>query len=120
MGKPANVNDAREMLLLQIGEEQNICTGICVIDVTGGKVVSGFEVSRVGMKGGSKEVEDYLESGLWKGKAGSFGIRDEGGMEVELIVGEEDNVMGFPGRLALRLLDLVGFDYPDETPSGGG
>jgi septum formation protein len=118
LGKPNNRDDARRMLELQLEHPQEVITGIAVIDNGHRREFSGYEVSRVVMKGSSDLLEEYLDSNLWIGKAGAYGIQDRGPLLPEVVMGNEDNVVGLPMTLLKRLLALVDFRYPERTPSG--
>jgi septum formation protein len=118
LGKPGDREDARRMLILQLQYPQEVVTGVAVIDPDRGREFTGYEISRVVMKGSEKVLDDYLGSELWKGKAGAYGIQDRGPLLPELLMGNEDNVVGLPMILLKRLLALVGFNYPERTPSG--
>lgn len=118
LGKPEDRDHARDMIEMQIGSTAYVHTGIHLINAEGRKAVHGCEVSAVRTKlMGSGSIEKHLDSELWRGKAGGFGIQDDSSLRVEVLWGEFDNVVGLPGKLLLRLLDLMGFGYPDKTPS---
>jgi septum formation protein len=118
LGKPVDEEDARRMLFLQQNHPCVVITGVAVLDTGKNRMIHGYERSVVVMDGGSEGVEEYLESGLWKGKAGSFGLQDRGPIGARVVEGEEDNVIGMPITLLRRLLSLTGFEYPERTPSG--
>lgn len=118
LGKPADENDARRMLLLQQDHPCMVITGLVVLDTRKNRTIQGYERSVVVMEGGRNGVEEYLKSGLWEGKAGSFGIQDRGPIGARVVEGEEDNVVGMPITLLRRLLSLIGYEYPERTPSG--
>ena len=119
LGKPEDIEDARRMLMLQQEHPCKVISGLALRDVMRGTLYHGYEVSIVEMDGGTDGVEEYLSSGQWKGKAGSFGIQDRGPIGAKVVSGNEDNVMGLPMDLLRRLLSLVGFEYPRKTPSEG-
>jgi septum formation protein len=50
------------------------------------------------------QIDEYLESGDWKGKAGAYGIQETGEKFVDRIDGSLTNVMGFPMELVNELL----------------
>ncbi len=119
LGKPTDRKDAEHMLMLQLGHPQDEITGVCVLERSREREFSGFEVSHVVMEGDRDGIESYLDTGLWEGKAGGYGIQDASGLDVRLVRGERDNVEGLPMTLVKRLLSLAGHDYPDRTPSEG-
>jgi len=52
---------------------------------------------------GDEELEAYLESGLWEGKAGAFGYQDRHGW-LHIRSGSDSNVVGLPMELLQRML----------------
>jgi septum formation protein len=54
-----------------------------------------------------KELTDYLDSGLWEGKAGAFGYQDRLGW-LTIVEGSESNVVGLPMELLRRMLGEMG------------
>ena len=54
------------------------------------------------------EIETYLDTGGWEGKAGAYGIQDYGDAFVKRIDGSFTNVVGLPVLLTGRLLDDYG------------
>ncbi|MCK5772928.1 MAG: Maf family protein [Thermoplasmata archaeon] len=113
LGKPADRSDAGRMLKLQMRCDQEVITGICVLE--GEREFVGYEVSGVVMDP-CDDLEAYLESGLWGGKAGAYGIQDKGPIRARITHGDEDNVIGLPVSLLRRLLALTTFSYPEGTP----
>ena len=113
LGKPKGRSDAERMLTLQMEHPQEVITGICVLE--GGREFVGYEVSGVLMDP-CGDLDAYLESGLWGGKAGAYGIQDRGPIRAKITHGNEDNVIGLPISLLRRLLALTTFSYPDGTP----
>ena len=113
LGKPKGRSDAKRMLKLQMEHPQEVITGICVQE--GGREFTGFEVSGVVMDP-CDDLDAYLESGLWMGKAGAYGIQDRGPIRARITHGNEDNVIGLPVSLLRRLLALTSLYYPDRTP----
>jgi septum formation protein len=60
-----------------------------------------------------QQLDDYLNSGQWEGKAGAFGYQDRLGW-VHFIEGSETNVVGLPMELVAQMLSDI------ETRSEGG
>jgi len=50
------------------------------------------------------ELEAYLDTGDWEGKAGAYGIQDIGDAFITRIEGSFTNVVGFPLELILQML----------------
>jgi len=51
------------------------------------------------------ELDAYLESGEWEGRAGAYAIQGLGGRLVERNEGDYLNVVGLPGALLVTLLE---------------
>ncbi|MEA3559259.1 MAG: Maf family protein [Candidatus Thermoplasmatota archaeon] len=109
LGKPKDRNDAERMILHQIDVPAKVFSGICILDTARDKELFGYEASTVFISGSREDVDQYLDSGLWEGKAGAFGIQDESSLDIGMQTGELDNVVGMPMILLRRLLGLVGF-----------
>ncbi|HQU45909.1 MAG TPA: Maf family protein [Pirellulales bacterium] len=104
LGKPADEIRAREMLELLSGREHHVYSGVCLWRVPGGQPLIEVEVTTLAMRVLSpREIDDYLASGLWEGKAGAFGLQDRLGW-LEITAGSESNVVGLPLE---RLADML-------------
>lgn len=113
LGKPENRNHAREMLLLLRGRSHSVYTGMCLWHVESERRMVRVDVSRLVMHAiDDQELEDYLESQLWVGKAGAFGFQD-GPAWLELWEGTASNVVG----LSLELLQSMLRDFGDLPAS---
>ena len=93
-GKPQDKADAERMLRLLSGKTHEVITGYAILSKNmrqTGKVVTmvTFNSLTEDVLGG------YLQSGLWQGKAGAYGIQD-GYPLVEKFDGDYDNVVGLP------------------------
>jgi septum formation protein len=108
LGKPTNREHALEMLRLSRGREQHVYSGLCVWLRPGEEHHVHVDVTRLRMDAISDaDLEDYLESGLWEGKAGAFGYQDRHGW-IHIVEGSETNVVGLPMELLARMLAQVG------------
>ena len=68
---------------------------------------------------GDDELEYYLESGEWRGKAGGYAVQGLGSFLVEAIVGCYYNVVGLPLSDIIPILARMGEWPPNRgRPSG--
>lgn len=96
-GKPGNVSEARKILNLLNGQTHSVFTGVAVYDVELKKMKKFTEETKVKFRDlDEDEVEKYLLTGEWEGKAGAYAIQGRGALLVESICGCFYNVVGLP------------------------
>lgn len=107
LGKPRDERHAREMLGLLSGREHQVYSGLCLWPLPDGPPRVEVERTTLRMRQlTAAEIDDYLASDLWRGKAGAFGYQDRLGW-LEIIEGSESNVVGLPlERLGAMLSEL--------------
>ena len=103
------VDEASNCLRLLSGRSHRVYSGVCLI-TPGGKVRQKLVESRVRFKRLSREeLESYLASGQWRGKAGGYAIQGLAGSFVVKLVGSYTNVVGLPLYETVRLLTAEGY-----------
>lgn len=108
VGKPHDEVAAREMIRLLSSTTHVVITGLTVLCPARDLEVSHTVMSAVRMRNlGRDETDAYVASGLWKGKAGGYGIQDPNPI-VTCTVGSITNVIGLPVDETKELLDLAG------------
>ncbi len=104
LGKPKNREHAEEMLRLLRGRVQHVYSGLCLWIRPGEEHHVQVDVTKLRMDAVSDEqLEEYLDSNLWEGKAGAFGYQDRHGW-IHIVEGSESNVVGLPLELLGRML----------------
>ena len=97
LGKPKDRDDAERTLRLLSGKTHVVITGYAL--VSGNMWESGSVKTEVEFNELSDEsIREYLDSGLYVGKAGSYGIQDGFGL-VKRYIGDYENVVGLPIRV---------------------
>ncbi len=103
------LDEAANSLRLLSGRNHRVYTGICLVTPQG-KFRQKLVESRVRFKRlGREELESYLASGEWRGKAGGYAIQGLAGTFVVKLVGSYTNVVGLPLYETVAL--LVGEGY---------
>ena len=107
-GKPADRDAARATLQALAGREHVVLSGVCLI--SDGDVRTAAARTRVRMRAlEGRELEAYLETGEWCGRAGGYAIQERGALLVAEIAGEYLNVVGLPVATLLEMApDLLG------------
>jgi septum formation protein len=110
-GKPADRNDARRILESLTGVTQDVITGITIYEASTGRRVIDHAVTKVTMREMSEaELEAYLDSGEWAGKAGAYGIQGQADRFVTHTEGSFSNVVGLPVEQVVEWLSTFGIE----------
>ncbi|MBD5512715.1 MAG: septum formation protein Maf [Lachnospiraceae bacterium] len=109
LGKPADVEQAVEMLTLLAGNTHQVYTGVtfCYQENGTERLHTFYEMTEVTVYPMSKaEITAYVETGEPMDKAGAYGIQGRFAAYVKEIHGDYNNVVGLPvGRLYQELKD---------------
>jgi septum formation protein len=102
-------DEASNCLKLISGRSHRVFTGICLVSPSG-KVRQRLVETRVRFKRLTREEIDlYVASGEWHGKAGAYAIQGLAGSLVVKLVGSYTNVVGLPLYETVSLLAAEGF-----------
>ena len=101
--------EARMCLELMSGRAHRVYTAVAIIDAAGQFREKCVE-TRLKMKRLSQEeINFYLHSGEWKGKAGGYGIQGYAGAFITHLSGSYSNVVGLPIAETRNLLLTSGY-----------
>jgi septum formation protein len=107
--KAQDREDASSIIHRLSGRRHKVYTGVCVLSPQG-KEACRVVLTRLTLKRlTSEEIEAYLDSKEWEGKAGAFSIQGRGGKFVKFISGSYTNVLGLPLYETDCLLKGLGF-----------
>lgn len=96
-GKPRNRRQALRMLRAFSGRSQWIYTAVAIQDRCTGKVLKFVDKSVVRFKKMTdRDIQSYLKTGEYKGKAGSFGLQGKGSHLINSIRGSRSSIIGLP------------------------
>ncbi|WP_372615262.1 Maf family protein [Aquicoccus sp.] len=108
MGKPGNAGEAAAFLMAMSGRRHKVITAVAV--KSGTKVWERDVVTTVKMKRlSNEELNGYLATGDWRGKAGGYGIQGPAGALIPWIKGSFTAVVGLPLAETAGLLQAVGY-----------
>ncbi|GAA3865348.1 Maf family protein [Celeribacter arenosi] len=115
LGKPADEKEAAQFLLSMAGRRHRVITAIAV--AAGDHIWEADVTTTVKMKRLSDvELNSYLASGDWRGKAGGYGIQGPAGAFIPWIQGSYSAVMGLPVAETAALLAAAGYPvYGDRS-----
>ena len=114
LGKPADEAEARSFLGLLSGRRHRVVTCLAVISDSGlreREVESIVKLDRLS----SGDLDAYIASGDWKGKAGAYAIQGPAGAFIPWISGSYTAIMGLPVRETARLLAAAGLTVTEAA-----
>lgn len=108
LGKPRDAGEAAAFLVALGGRRHQVITAVAV--KRGERVWEREVVTAVKMKRLSDiELNGYLASGEWHGKAGAYGIQGRAGAFIPWIAGSFTGVVGLPVAETAALLVAAGY-----------
>lgn len=109
LGKAETPDEARKWLELMSGRNHKVLTGVALV-APDGRIASKLAEARVAFKRlGKAEIDAYLATDEWRGKAGAYGIQGIAGGFVTSIVGSYTAIVGLPLFETRCLLDGLGY-----------
>ena len=107
MSKPEDAEDARRMLTLLSWTTHIVITGVTVMQKESEVRQTRVAMSAVRMRRLTQaEIDGYIATGLWEGKAGGYGIQDQDPF-VTRISGSQTNIVGLPMEVVQKMLAEV-------------
>ena len=103
LAKPAGAAQAREWLGLLSGRTHQVHGGVCVLEdrvARDATAVTDVTFRRLD----EADIDRYLATGEWCGRAGGYAIQGRGAALVRSLVGDYLNVVGLP---VVALIDLL-------------
>jgi septum formation protein len=103
------IDEASNCLKLLSGRSHRVYSGVCLI-TPDGKVRQRLVETRVRFKRlAREELDAYLASGEWRGKAGGYAVQGLAGSFVVKLVGSYTSVVGLPLYETVGLLTAEGY-----------
>lgn len=115
LGKPQSADDAAGFLRAMSGRRHKVITAVAVR--RGARLWQRDVVTTVQMKRLSdRELNAYLATGDWQGKAGGYGIQGPAGALIPWIQGSFTAVVGLPLAESAGLLQAAGYPVYGGRP----
>lgn len=115
LGKPADEKEAAAFLTKLSGRRHRVVTAVAV--KRGDRIWERDVVTQVKMKPlSNEELNAYLQSGDWHGKAGGYGIQGAAGAFIPWINGSFSAVVGLPLAETAGLLQAAGYPLYGDAP----
>jgi septum formation protein len=108
-GKPKDKQEAAMFLKELSHTAHRIITGFTLY-LPSGHFIQDKEVTYLSMVPFSDlEIQEYVEGGQWRDKAGGYGIQDFNDQRIQKITGDYENIVGLPIRSVAGHLKQLGF-----------
>ena len=107
LGKPASRGEAEQMLRTISGTRHEVITGVALV-WPGGRLIASDSTHVTMRTIRDTEIEQYLDLGEWRGKAGAYAIQETADRFVQAVHGSFSNVVGLPMELLERMLERLG------------
>jgi len=108
--KADRLDEAAQCLRLLTGRNHRVHTAVCLVTPTGAFRQRLVETKVRFKRLNDEDIEAYLASGEWRGKAGAYAAQGIAGSFIVKLVGSYSNVVGLPLYETTQL--LLGEGYP--------
>ena len=109
LDKTEDEDYARHCLKTLSGRRHHVYGGIALI-TSDGKLINACIDTMVQFKRlSAQEIENYIKSGEWNGKAGGYAIQGLAASYIKFIRGSHSNVVGLSLYDTMKILDGAGF-----------
>ncbi|MGE5580023.1 MAG: Maf family protein [Bacillota bacterium] len=114
LGKPADKEQARDMLRRICGRTHEVFTGVALYEPLGKTVLDDFDATRVTIRDmDEEEIRWYVDTEEPMDKAGSYALQGAGAFFVERVEGDFSGVIGLPLPKVYSLLRRAGVSLKD-------
>lgn len=110
--KPNDAGEARHCLELLSGRRHHVYTAVAATAPDGPERIRLVDSVVAFKRLTPGEIEWYLASGEWRGKAGGYAIQGRAGRFVRFLRGSYSNVVGLPLFETANLLESLGYPMP--------
>jgi septum formation protein len=105
LGKPADIEEARQMLARLSGRVHEVCTGVHLVRLNPHLQVEFHETTRVRFRSlDDAAIGAYLDKVDVLDKAGAYALQEHGDLIIESVEGSRSNVVGLPVERTLAAL----------------
>lgn len=97
LGKPRDANEARWMIEMLNHQEHEVITGVAICGEPNGPRLTFHDVATVCFHAGeAKMIDQYIDSGVWQGKAGGYNLSELTAIWPVEVSGDPTTVIGLP------------------------
>ena len=108
LGKPDGPQQARKMIEHLSGTRHAVITGVALLGPKPRRHIASATSYVTMRKMTAAQIQDYIDSGKWQGKAGAYGIQEPADEFIDSVEGSLTNVMGLPMELVRQMIAMAG------------
>jgi len=109
IGKAKNPEEAFKIIKNLVGKSHNLITGIAITKTDDPKIVVDYDTTSVEfITLSDAEIENYVKTNEWKGRAGAYSINDKASLFISKISGSSSNVTGLPMH---KIYEIIKTDF---------
>ncbi|HZM63602.1 MAG TPA: Maf family protein [Candidatus Saccharimonadales bacterium] len=118
LGKPKDESEAYATLHNLAGKTNQVGTGLAVVCLELQFEVVEAVLANVHFKPANKKlIDEYIATGDWRDKAGSYGIQSGAAPLIDYIEGAYDNILGLPTATLADILQNLGVQCHPAKPA---
>jgi septum formation protein len=107
--KAETIDQAKQCLELLSGRRHHVVGGVCLIAPDGRRSEKLVSTDVTFSRLHAADIQAYLDSGEWQGKAGGYAIQGKAAVFVRWIGGSYSNVVGLPLHECFGMLRGLGY-----------
>ncbi|MBY8985597.1 MAG: septum formation protein Maf [Candidatus Lokiarchaeota archaeon] len=105
IGKAKNAREAFKIIKMLNGKTHNLITGIAITENDNPKTIVDHDTTSVEfLTLSDTEIEKYVNTNEWKGRAGAYSINDKASLFISKVDGSTSNVIGLPMHKIYEIL----------------
>lgn len=105
IGKAKNPEEAFKIIKNLMGKAHNLITGIAITETDDPKIIVDHDITSVEfLTLSDAEIDNYVRTNEWKGRAGGYSINDKASLFISKINGSYSNVIGLPMHKIYEIL----------------
>ena len=109
IGKAKNPEEAFKIIKNLVGKSHNLITGIAITKTDDPKIVVDYDTTSVEfITLSDAEIENYVKTNEWKGRAGAYSVNDKASLFISKISGSSSNVTGLPMH---KIYEIIKTDF---------
>ncbi len=118
LGKPVDEKEAASMLETISSGPHTVITGVALLEDDDRRLISSAKTVVTMRPMSREEIDGYVATGEWRGKAGAYAIQETADRFVERLDGSFSNVVGLPMELVAEMMQAMDAACEEDADNG--